>query len=307
MLEGLPPNAAAHVMRLTCDEQAARSIAAIIVETFDPATAAAAAFEEAPDSRGGKSSWAVEAYFGVTPDEASVRALIGCAAGEALAEAAIFGRITETDWAAASLEGLTPVRAWRFLIHGAHRRAAVMPNDIAIEIEAALAFGTGHHGSTRGCLLMLGEIARKRKPRAILDLGTGSGILAIAAAKLLKREVRAGDIDPVSVRTATANAKRNGVSQFVRPVLAGVTAHEALSRGGPYDLIFANILAAPLRRLAPQIAHLAAPGADIILSGLLPSEAAGVAGAYNAQGMALLRRIKIEGWATLLMRRHRGR
>jgi ribosomal protein L11 methyltransferase len=304
MLEGLPPNRAAHVMRLSCGEAAARRIAAIIVETFDPATTAAAAFEEAEDTDGSNNApWIVEAYFGDPPDEANVRALVGIVAGAAAARAATFGHVDERDWAAASLEGLKPVRVGRILIHGAHGRDAVKANDIAIEIEAALAFGTGHHGSTRGCLHMLDLVARKRRPRTILDLGTGSGVLAIAAAKLFKRKIHAGDIDSVCVKAAGANANRNHVAGFVRPVLAKGAAHPLLRAGGPYELVVANILARPLRDLAPQIARLAAPRADIILSGLIGRDVAGVAAAYGVQGIALARRIDIDGWATLLMRR----
>lgn len=303
MLEGLPPNGAVHMMRFSCGEAAARRIAAIIVETFDPATTAAAAFQEAPDTDGSnKAPWIVEAYFRAPPDEANVRALVAAAAGDAAARAATFGRVDERDWVAASLEGLTPVRAGRFSVHGAHRRDAVKANDIAIEIEAALAFGTGHHGSTRGCLHMLDLVARKRRPRAILDLGTGTGVLAIAAAKLFRREIHAGDIDSVCVKAAGANAKRNRVASFVRPVLAKGAAHPLLRAGGPYDLVLANIVARPLRDLAPQIARLAAPRAEIILSGLAGRDVPGVVAAYRMQGTALARRIDIDGWATLLMR-----
>jgi len=304
MLEGLPPNNAAHVMRLTCDEATARKIADIIVETFDPAETAAAAFEETPnvkDWSGGP--WIVEAYFGSPPDEENIRALVAAAAGREAAEAASFGRVEECDWVAASLEGLQAVRAGRFILHGSHGRDAVRDNDVGIEIEAALAFGTGHHGSTRGCLIMLDRIARRRRPRAILDLGTGSGVLTIAAAKLFKRQVHAGDIDPVSVAAASANAKRNGVGAFVRPAQARGAAHNALRQGAPYDLVFANILAKPLRELAPQIARLTAPRADIVLSGLLARDVPGVVAAYRAQGVSLAHRLDIEGWATLLMRR----
>ncbi len=304
MLEGLPPNGAAHVMRLSCDEAAACRIAAIIVETFDPATTAAAAFEEAPDPSGSnKAPWMVEAYFGAPPDEANVRALVAAVAGDAAARAATFGRVDERDWVAASLEGLKPVRAGRFIVHGAHGRAAAKANDIAIEIEAALAFGTGHHGSTRGCLHMLNLVARKRRPRAILDLGTGSGVLAIAAAKLFKRKIHAGDIDRVAVEAAGANAKCNRAASFVRPVLAKGAAHPILRAGGPYDLVLANILARSLRDLAPQIARLTTPRAEIILSGLIARDVAGIVAAYRTQGTAMARRIDIDGWATLLMRR----
>lgn len=303
MLEGLPPNDAAHVMRLLCDEAAARRITDIIFETFDPATTAATAFEARPDtSSAGPRPWIVEVYFGAPPDEAKVRALIAFAAGEDEARAASFGHVAERDWVAASLEDLTPVRVGRFLIHGAHARGKAKPNDIAIEIEAALAFGTGHHGSTRGCLEMLGSIARKGRPRAILDLGTGTGVLAIAAAKLFKRIVRAGDIDPVSVRTACANARCNGVARYLRPVLAKGAAHSELRDGAPYDLILANILARPLIALTPSIARLSAPRGDIILSGLLVRDAPGVIGAYRMQGFALSRQMVIDGWATLHLR-----
>jgi ribosomal protein L11 methyltransferase len=304
MREGLHPKGSAHVMRLGCDEAAARRIAAIIVETFDPATTAAAAFEERADTNGSnRAVWIVEAYFGIPPDEANVRALVAAAAGDAAARTAIFSRVDERDWVAASLEGLKPVRAGRFIVHGAHGRDAVKANDIAIEIEAALAFGTGHHGSTRGCLHMLDRVARKRRPRAILDLGTGSGVLAIAAAKLFKRKIHAGDIDPVCVQAAGVSAKCNRVATFVRPVLAKGAAHPVLRAGGPYDLVLANILVRPLRGLAPQIARLAAPRAEIVLSGLIGRDVPGVAAAYRAQGFALARLIDIDGWATLLMRR----
>jgi ribosomal protein L11 methyltransferase len=307
MLEGLPPNYATHVMRLSCDEATARTIADIIVETFDPATTAAAAFEEAPDTSGwDKGPWAVEVYFGNPPDEANVRALVAVVAGNAAARAAAFDEVHESDWVATSLAGLGPVRAGRFLVHGAHGRGAVEANDMAIEIEAALAFGTGHHGSTRGCLFMLESVARRRRPAAILDIGTGSGVLAIAAAKLFKCEVRAGDIDRVCVKTASDNAKRNRVPSFVRPVLAKGAAHPFLRQGTPYDLVLANILARPLRDLAPGIAKLTSPRADIILSGLIDRDVSGVVGAYQSQGMALSRRLDINGWVTLLMQRRSG-
>jgi ribosomal protein L11 methyltransferase len=150
---------------------------------------------------------------------------------------------------------------------------------------------------------MLNLVARKWRPRAILDLGTGSGVLAIAAAKLFKRKIHAGDTDSACVKAAGANAKRNRVASLVRPVLAKGVAHPVLRAGGPYDLVLANILARPLRDLAPQIARLAAPGAEIILSGLIGRDVPGVAAAYRTRGFALARLIDIDGWATLLLRR----
>ena len=178
-----------------------------------------------------------------------------------------------------------------------------MPNDIAIEIEAALAFGTGHHGSTRGCLMMLNLLAGRRRPRAILDLGTGSGILAITAVTLFKREIYAGDIDPNCMNAARANAKRNAVGSYVHPVLAKGTAHPLLRRGAPYDLVTANILARPLQELAPEIVQQTLSRADIILSGLIVRDVQGVIAAYRLQAIFMVRWIEVDGWATLLMQR----
>jgi ribosomal protein L11 methyltransferase len=303
MLEGLPPNNAAHVMQLACDEATARRVADIIVETFDPAETAAAAFEEESSRKDwSPGRWIVEAYFAFPPDEAVIRTLVACVAGDDAAQALHFGEIATRDWVAASLEGLRAVRAGRFLLHGAHDRAAIRSNDIAIEIEAALAFGTGHHGSTRGCLIMLDALAKRRRPKAILDVGTGSGVLAIAAAKRFRQPVQAGDIDPVAVAAARANAKRNGVASLVRPVVARGLQHKALQKDAPYELVFANILARPLRQLAPAIKNVLAPGGEIILSGLLQCDVASVIAAYRAQGLALSRHIEIDGWATLLLR-----
>lgn len=303
MLEGLPPNNAAHMMSLACPEGQARNIADLIVEMFDPAEAAASAFEREPQTNDWSTGeWLVEAYFGSPPDEAYVRELVGIVAGPQAAAAVTFARVAEQDWIAASLHGLAPVRAGRFLVHGSHDRDAVRENDIALEIEAALAFGTGHHGTTRGCLLMLDYILKRRRPFAILDVGTGTGVLAIAAAKALRQCVVAGDIDAIAVDAARSNAILNGVAPYVRPVTAPGLEHPALRNGGPYDLIFANILARPLRALAPSISRAACHGADVVLSGLLAPDVPGVLTAYGAQGFSLARRIDLEGWATLLMR-----
>lgn len=297
MLEGLFPNGASHGLRLVCDESRARAIADLIVETFDPAETAATAFEE-PDGR----AWAVEIYFGAAPDETLIRALVEAAAGPEAAETAQFFRISQKDWVGASLEGLRPVRAGRFLVHGAHDRARVGANDIGIEIEAALAFGTGHHGTTLGCLATLVDVCKRRRPARIVDVGTGTGVLAIAAARLMRRSIASGDIDPVAVTTARANARANRVGGLVRPLVAVGLRHPALA-SARYDLVFANILAKPLRLLAPSIAAIAAPGAELILSGLLARDVAGVLSAYRAQGFALASRRDLDGWATLRLRR----
>ncbi|WP_036285851.1 50S ribosomal protein L11 methyltransferase [Methylocystis sp. ATCC 49242] len=296
MLEGLPPNGASHVLRLSCDERRARAVADIIVETFDPTETAAAAFEvdDGP-------VWAVEVYFADEPDEDEIRGLIEAVSDAETAARAEFSQIAKEDWVQKSLSGLEPVRAGRVLVHGSHDRDRLKPNDIGVEIEAALAFGTGHHGTTLGCLRALDRITKRRRPRRILDVGTGTGVLAIAAARLLRQKVACGDIDPVAVDTARANAVANAARAFVRPVTAVGLRHTALS--GRYDLIFANILAKPLRLMAPAIARAAKPDAELVLSGLLARDVAGVLSAYRAQGFSLAGRRDIDGWATLVLRR----
>ncbi|WP_298354602.1 50S ribosomal protein L11 methyltransferase [Rhodoblastus sp.] len=304
MLEGLPPNNAAFVARLRCDEDRARAVADLVVETFDPAETAAAAFEEKSSTASWAATpWMVEIYFGREPDPDNIRTLVAAAFGEELAQKIEFGRVERRDWVAAALEGLSAVRAGRFLVHGAHDRARVKANDIALEIEAALAFGTGHHGTTRGCLLFIDEILKRRRPRAVIDVGCGTGVLSLALARALREKIAAGDIDADAVAATRGNALLNGAGPWLRPVIARGVDHPALDRPRHYDLILANILAKPLRHLAPSLARVAAPGAELVLSGLLARDVPGVLTAYRAQGFWLWRRRDIEGWATLLLRR----
>ena len=267
------------------------------VEDSLPDDAAVAVFAE-PDGR-----WAVELHFARRPDVARLRRLVATVAGPRAARALWSASVAPRDWVEASLEGLQPVAAGRFVVHGEHDRARVPANAIRVEVEAALAFGTGHHGTTRGCLLALDALAKRRRApaRATLDLGTGSGVLAMAAAKLWRRRVLASDIDPPVVRIARSNVRHNGVAPWITVVQAnGVTAARMRARGG-YDLVLANILLAPLKRLAAPMRRLLAPGAHVILSGLLPSQANAALAAYRAHGLVLARRIDLDGWTTLVM------
>ncbi len=210
--------------------------------------------------------------------------------------------IPDIDWIAKSLEGLTPVRAGRFLVHGSHDRDKVQPNDVAIEIDAGQAFGTGHHGTTAGCLEVIEDVTRSRPVANALDLGTGSGVLAIAVCKLLPVPVLATDIDPIAIRVARENARRNGIVEGIDFRVAPGFHSTAFRERGPFDLIIANILARPLMKMAPQLVANLAPGGSVILSGILAEQRWKVLAAYNGAGLAHIRTIWRNGWVTIHLR-----
>lgn len=291
---------AAPLIRLRCTRSEAEQASVALEAALALDAVSLSAFEVA-----GGPDWLVEVHG----DPASFSgAALAAAVSDALSLAGLAlsfeaDEIEQRDWVAASLAGLVPVRAGRVVVHGAHDRAAVLPNEIGIEIEAALAFGTGHHGTTRGCLLAIGEVLRRRRVRSALDLGTGTGVLAIAVARLAHAPVLATDIDAVAVRTARENARRNlapGVSLIrarglIHPLLRAAARDPALR----FDLVVANILAGPLADMASDIARVLAPGGALILSGLLTHEARRVGAAYRARGLRSRRVRVIEGWATL--------
>ena len=189
----------------------------------------------------------------------------------------------------------------RFAIRGTHLAASREAGRIGLVLDAGIAFGSGEHGSTRGCLLALE--AMHRRPRRILDLGCGSAVLAMAAASLLHRRVLAVDIEPWSVRVAGQNARSNGLGRLVETRLGDGWRSGAVRAGRPYDLVFANILARPLVRMAPALAAGLAPGGTAILAGLLGSQSRMVLGAHRARGLVLERRIDVGDWTTLVLRR----
>jgi ribosomal protein L11 methyltransferase len=284
----------------TGDEARAKRVVDTLTEIFCEDETALAASER-PDGR-----WDVTVHFADAPDQARVRALVERAVGADIARAIVFDTVEAKDWVKASLDDLAPVPAGRFVVHGRHDRARVPFNKLAIEIEAALAFGTGHHGTTRGCLLLLDHVLKARKPNRVLDLGTGTGVLAIAAAKALHERVLASDIDAASVTVARENARLNGAGHLVRVIQAVGFSAPDFAQDGPFDLVLANILANPLKGLAgPMSKHLGA-GALVILSGLLTPQAAGVLAAYRARGLLPLRHLRIDGWSSLLMHRTRA-
>lgn len=283
-----------HVVRVGASECDAKRIADHLLERFFEGEGAVGAFE-APDG-----SWFVEAHFPELPD----KALIAAAVAEVLQDAKIeYETLAAKDWIAASLEGLKIVRAGRFAIHGAHDRARIRPNETGIEIEAALAFGTGHHGTTLGCLRALERLARTERPKRILDVGTGTAVLGIAAARAFHAPVIGTEIDRASVVVAKENVQANRARPYVGVLHTGSLSAPTIAQYAPYDLIFANILLPVLRQLAQPIASLAAPEATVILSGLLPSQALAALARYRAQGMQLVRSETIENWTTLTLRK----
>ena len=207
----------------------------------------------------------------------------------------------EVDWVSKSLEGLVPVEAGRFVIHGSHDKGIDTKGRIPVQINAGQAFGTGHHGTTAGCLKVLSQELRRFHPLRILDLGTGSAVLAIGLAKMLKQEIVATDIDPVSIETAKDNIRINEVTPFVTTAVASGFGHPIFKEKGPFDLIVANILAGPLCKMAPDLANNIALGGRVILSGLLPHQRARVLAAYRLQGFRHIRTITEDGWLVLVL------
>ncbi len=244
-------------------------------------------------------AWMTEALFDARPARRSVDAAL---AGSTAADITI-EPVPDKDWVAESQRALPPIRAGRFFVHGSHVTGKKPRGTTAIEIEAGLAFGTGRHETTRGCLLALQRLARERRFRRPLDLGTGSGILAIAIAKLWGMPVLASDNDPQATRVARENAALNGAGELVRVVTGAGYAAPAVRDGGPYDLIAANILARPLVRLAPGLARHLAPKGVALLSGLLVEQEEMVLAAHARQGLDLLWRLRLGDWSVLAVGR----
>jgi ribosomal protein L11 methyltransferase len=237
----------------------------------------------------------VESLYAVTPDGELISRLLGCEVHVAL--------LPDLDWIKLSQEGLPPVRAGRFFVYGAHDRGEVPQSVIPLCIEAGLAFGTGHHETTAMCLTLISGLAKRRRFQRSLDLGCGTGLLAIGMAKLWRRGVLAADIDPIAVAVARENAAANRVGPLVHTLVADGMENNTLRRAAPFDCIVANILAGPLTRLAPQISNALASRGVLILSGLLRWQENLVLSFYRPHGLAL-RAIQRDGnWSALLLER----
>ncbi len=280
----------------TLPEQAPAQALSLALESLDPAPTAVGVLEV----EDGSGLWEVGSYFTERPNIAGLSLL---AAAHDAKEFAV-SRVEDRDWVAQVQRELTPVEAGRFFVHGAHDADKVPQNAIPLRIEAAMAFGTGHHGTTKGCLLSMERLAKAGlMAERTADIGCGTGVLAMGAAALWRRQVIATDIDPVAVATAQENVRANGLAPWIRTGQAAGLRSPLLTEAGPLELILANILAKPLSRMAPEIAGAAAPGGVAILSGLLTWQAPGVEAVYAGFGFRRAHRMTIGEWTTLTLRR----
>jgi ribosomal protein L11 methyltransferase len=268
---------------------------------LDDNAEAVSAFETAPEE------WRVEAYRQSPLLNAELGARLALAAAAAGGTLAEFGEesLPARDWLAENQLSFPPLRVGRFFVYGSHHDGKVPAGAIGIAVDAATAFGTGEHPSTRGCLLALERLARRQGFRRLLDIGTGTGILSIAAAKLLHRHVLAGDIDPRAICVAQHNAARNGVTGLVQNRAAPGYRDRFIGKSR-YDLILSNILARPLAVMAADLARRLAPDGRAVLSGLLRRQEPIVLAPHRGCGIVLDHRLVIDGWSTLVMRRRRG-
>lgn len=240
----------------------------------------------------------VEALYGEPADAALLSRLTG--------HDVFVAPLPDQDWIKQSQEGLPPVRAGRFFVYGAHDAGAVPAGVIPIRIEAGLAFGTGHHETTALCLEALSRLAKRRRFARVLDLGCGTGVLAIAAARLWRQPVLATDIDPIAVGVARDNSRANLVAPLIRAAVGDGLTHPAIASRAPFDLILANILAVPLTLLAPSLSAAVAPRGFAVLSGLLRNQENLVLSFYRAQGLNLRETLRDGPWSALVLERSRG-
>lgn len=289
-------------VRIVADEREAKRFAELLEHVFEDDGNPVTVFETSEDDR----LWSAEVLvFDLGADDARdlVRSRVG---GDALAGKLEAEELPDINWVEKSLEGLNPVRAGRFVVHGGHDKDKVPAGAIGLEIEAALAFGTGHHGTTAGCLEEIDRLLSLREYNSILDLGTGTGVLAIAAALKAHQQVLATDIDPVATRTALENARLNGAAHLVKGFTANGVEDRRFRLYGPFDLVIANILARPLMKMAKAIGSQMVQTATLVLSGLRVEDGPRILFAYRCQGFVLDRQREKDGWLTLTLVRGRN-
>ncbi|MEQ1719230.1 MAG: 50S ribosomal protein L11 methyltransferase [Hyphomicrobium sp.] len=279
------------------DRALAMQTAAALQDFLEPAPEALTVFEKGPGA------WRLEAYFN---DGLEGRDLAAELAPIIEAELPPFetGTVPDLNWVAISQAALPPVVAGRFTVHGSHDAGRVPRGPSSILIDAGEAFGTAHHATTLGCLMAIDRLTRTEDFKTVLDLGTGSGVLAIAVARMLPHaDIIATDLDRQSVKVAAENIRINGVAQRIATTHADGVRHTWLRQSKPFDLVIANILAGPLIRLAPDLARTVRSGGTLVLSGLLIPQAPQVIATYRASGFHVVAHDRITGWSTLVLRR----
>ncbi len=284
-------------MTWTGEREPLEGLGDALSEVFYPPAGAVSLTKDDATVEDGVSAWRLDAYFDAAPD---VKAVTRLAAEHGLA-AGDFETLPNIDWVAHSLEGLGVVRCGRFVLYGVHDEDKLPKEDgdIPIRIDANLAFGTGHHPTTAGCLTLLDRFAGWA-PKSILDLGCGSAVLAIAAAKLWDRNILASDIDEDSVIIAAENASLNKVGEQVSVVAGAGFDHPDIAAAAPFDFVFANILAGPLAELAPDMGQHVAKSGRVMLAGLMSEQEDGVVAAYEDAGFRLINRLDQPTWPVLL-------
>lgn len=275
------------------DQDMARTLSGALSDLVEPPPDAVTTFESGD-------GWIVEAYYAEHPDSERLTKELGALLSFAVPQIEVV-EVPDENWVAISQAALPPVSAGRFTIHGSHDRGLVPRGPNTLLIDAGEAFGTAHHATTQGCLIALDRVTRRRQFESVLDLGCGSGVLAIAAARALPgARIEASDNDPVAISVARTNARLNGVAGRIRMWVADGLPRSRV-REGNYDLILANILADPLVALAQDVAWALRPGGVVILSGLLVRQAEYVIAAYRSHGFSLVDHRRLAGWSTLTL------
>lgn len=284
------------------DRGIAHAMAAALQDLFDPGPAALTLFEHQPTDTA-LAHWRIEAYYDELPDAGelteALRRILGTHVSSALLAA-----VPELNWVALSQAALPPVLAGRFTVHGSHDSARVAGGPFSILIDAGEAFGTAHHATTYGCLLALDRLTRRAQFKNVLDLGCGSGVLAIAVARANPHaRIWATDLDQQSVKVARDNMGLNGVGHRIKAICANGFETAELRQAPKFDLVIANILAGPLTTLSGPVARALERGGAVVLSGLLTHQAPSVIAAYNAHGVSLAAHARINGWSTLVLQK----
>ena len=276
------------------------AVAEIFVEALFDVCVAVSHFEDADHPDG---PWIVEGFAADAYDRAEVDTVLRLAAAASGIKVPVpqFGVMAPRDWVSENLAGFPPIEVGRFFVHGSHFEQKIPAGKIGLQMDAGLAFGSGEHQTTKGCLLAIDRLARMRKFSAPLDMGCGSGILGLAAARLWRVPVVMSDIDPLSVTVCRRNARANAVHPLTTVLQSDGFANARIAKAGPYDLICANILARPLRAMAARIAGCLAEDGAVVLSGLLVGQEQFVLSAYREVGLHLKQRIRVENWLALVV------